>query len=200
MNTFTLIKDNHLGGFIKGGDPRTYYPQLWDKIIMDYKVETMFDVGCGEGYAVEYFQNKGIQASGVDGSKKVLKNKVINNLEIHDYTKGSFTINIFYKRRYVDLIWCCEFVEHVEEEYINNFLETFKCGKIVILTHALPGQGGYHHVNEQNDIYWIDKMEKTGFEFDAVKTMEYRKLAHDYFEKTGMVFINKKYNDGTKKR
>jgi hypothetical protein len=31
------------------------------------------------------------------------------------------------------------------------------------MTHATPGQGGYHHVNEQPSGYWIEKMREAGF-------------------------------------
>ncbi len=36
-----------------------------------------------------------------------------------------------------DLIWCCEFVEHVEEARKDNFLAVFKRGRVVAMTHAL---------------------------------------------------------------
>lgn len=187
-----MVKDGHLGGFVEGGDPRCFYPEMWDKLIKDFEVKKVIDVGCGQGHACKYFNDKGIYTVGIDGSEKVLENAVFEPIVIHDFTKGGMTEELRKSIDY-DLIWCCEFVEHVEEQYIDNFLEVFSVGKVVAMTHAVPGQGGYHHVNEQEDDYWIKKMDKLGFIYDLVKTLEYRELAHDYFQKSGLVFIKKDY-------
>ena len=76
-----------------------------------------------------------------------------------------------------DLIWCCEFVEHVEKKYINNFLNDFKTGKNIAMTFAIPGQEGYHHVNCQLGEYWIKKIKKIGFELNKKFTNKLREMA-----------------------
>lgn len=179
-----MVKDEHLGGFVEGGDERCYYPEMWDKLIKDFKAKSIIDVGCGEGHSCKYFEQAGLEVLAIDGSKKVLERNVFEPIVIHDYTKGAYVPDKEY-----DLVWCCEFVEHVEAEFIPNFFETFKKAKVVVITHALPGQGGYHHVNEQEDDYWIKKMLTIGFIYDVPKTLEYRELAHDYFQRSGLVFL-----------
>jgi len=57
----------------------------------------------------------------------------------HDLTKGA----VFAR---VDLVLCQEVVEHIEEKYLENLLDSFATGKYVLMTHAVPGQGGHHHV------------------------------------------------------
>lgn len=178
-----MVKDGHLGGFVEGGDSRCHYPLLWDALIKDFKVKSVLDVGCGQGQALEYFSLRGVKGLGIDGTELVLKNAVFDNIEIHDYVTGPYIP----EKKY-DLVWCCEFVEHIEEKYLNNFLETFKSGKVVALTHALPGQGGYHHVNEKNDSYWIEKMKGIGFKLVENNTY-YRQKAHEYFLRSGLVFV-----------
>ena len=42
-------------------------------------------------------------------------------------------------------------------------METFKLCKFVVVTHAYPGQGGHHHVNEQEKEYWVQLFKKYGF-------------------------------------
>lgn len=185
MKVKNLIGDGHLGGFVEGGDPGSYYPEVWDKLIKDFEIKSVIDVGCGEGHAAKYFHDKGCTVFAIDGSKKVLENAVIDNIIINDYTKGKLESWI----KDVDLVWCCEFVEHVEEEFLANILDTFTRAGVVVMTHALPGQGGHHHVNEQEDEYWIRKMREIGFVCDWIKTLEYRELAHDYFQKSGLVFV-----------
>jgi hypothetical protein len=92
-----------------------------------------------------------------------------------------------------DVGWCVEFLEHVEEKYIPNIMDTFRRCKIVVATHALPGDtGGWHHVNLQSPEYWIKKFEDEGFIYDELKTLRLKKhstMGRDFLRKTGKVFV-----------
>jgi hypothetical protein len=162
---YGLEKEKHLGGYIVGlgnnGDPNSYATEIWDWMINN-NIKSIIDVGCGEGHSTKYFIDRGIECLGVEGGTIAYNNSTVkNNIVLNDYTKSSFITNKKY-----DAIWCCEFVEHVDEKYINNFLDTFKCANKIFLTHALPGQEGYHHVNCQNSEYWIEKIKKIGFKYN----------------------------------
>jgi len=180
-----MIKDNHLGGFVLNGDERTYYPQLWETLINDFNIKSLIDVGCGEGHSSYFFHNRFVEVLAIDGSKKVLDSAVFDPIVIHDYCTGPYIPDKIY-----DFVWCCEFVEHIEEKYIPNFIATFKKAKYVAFSHALPKQGGYHHVNEREPLYWIRIMESNGFEYMEEESLKYRKLAHDYFQVSGLIFKN----------
>lgn len=181
-----MVKQGHLGGFVEGGDDRCFYPEAWALLVKKFNIKSVIDIGCGQGHALEFFKNIGVEGLGVDGSELVLEHAVFDNIVVHDYTKGAYKPEKVY-----DLAWSCEFVEHVEEEYIDNFMATFKQAKLVALSHALPGQGGYHHVNENTDAYWIEEFKKRGFVFAPELTDATRNLAHDYYQRSGLVFINK---------
>ena len=57
------------------------------------------------------------------------------------------------------------------------------------MTHAEPGQQGYHHVNCQPADYWISLMRGRGFLFDQAATEYSRKLApQTHWERSGLVF------------
>lgn len=153
--------DKHLGGCIIEGDIGTFAPQIWDKIIEIYKPKTVIDVGCGAGHSLKYFLDKHLDGIGVEGFLPAIERSLVKgNIVVHDYTKGKFTCPSEF-----DLAWCCEFVEHVEEKYVENFMETFKSCKYVAMTHAIPGQPGYHHVNCQEAKYWIDIFNNYGFDY-----------------------------------
>jgi len=182
-----IFEPHHLGGYIAGGDPEAWYPELWDWITNILRVTSVIDIGCGEGHSTKYFKEKGCKVLGVEGSKIAIKNSPVKKLLIrHDYTEGPF-----YPDNEYDLAWSCEFVEHVEEKYLYNFLETFKASKYAFITHdLLGGETGYHHVNCQSKEYWIEKFSEIGFKFDEKLTRKARKKAlHGYFEKRGLVFI-----------
>jgi len=89
-----------------------------------------------------------------------------------DFSKGPLIID-----RKFDLAWTCEFVEHVEEEYIPNFMACISSAKYLVMTFATPGQGGHHHVNENTADYWISKMKEFGFSFDSEVTQQLREKA-----------------------
>lgn len=180
-----IFEPIHLGGYVAGGDLETWNPELWDWIINKLEIKSVIDIGCGEGHSTKYFQEKGCNVLGVEGSRLAIKNSPVKDLLIrHDFTKGPF-----YPDNEYDLVWSCEFVEHVDEKYLHNFLETFKASKYVFMTYALPGQGGYHHVNCQPEEYWIKKLSEISFEFDKELTQKARrKSLHGHFKRTGLVF------------
>jgi hypothetical protein len=47
----------HLGGYVEGGDPATYYPDLWKWFVETLMVRSVIDVGCGDGVALKYFRD-----------------------------------------------------------------------------------------------------------------------------------------------
>jgi SAM-dependent methyltransferase len=141
----------------------------------NYDIKSMLDVGCGTGGMVSYARSIGIDAYGVDGDYHMANNYITT----HDFTTGQYIPD-----RTFDLIWCVEFVEHVEKVYVKNFLETFKHGKILLMTFAPPNQGGKHHVNLQNAPYWTNRLYKD-WEVDKVTTKHIRDntLIHPYMDR-----------------
>lgn len=138
----------------------TYCDDVWTKLIEKYGFTSVLDIGSGVGVNCRWFFDHGIEAYCVEGFPDYLANAVMprDRMIAHDYTKGPYA-----PERTFDLGWSSEFVEHVEEQYVPNFMATFKRCHYVCMTHATPGQGGYHHVNEQTNDYWIQKMQEAGF-------------------------------------
>lgn len=173
----TFIEAEHLGGYVEGGDPKTWCPNVWQALIDIYNPAKVVDIGCGEGHALNWFLEKGLQGIGLEGIPQ-------DNPHIYcvDFTKGPvYTI--------ADLAWCCEFVEHVEEEFAANFFATFHGCQVVAMTHGLPGQPGYHHVNCQPPEYWIERMKYIGFKLNPDVTQYLRELDPDtWFAVSGLVF------------
>lgn len=187
----------HLGGYVVGGDDATWYPDLWKWLVKELEIKSVLDVGCGEGQAVDYFFNvlKVPRVFGLDGLPQ--PNPLV---ETHDFTKSIWRPP-WHSPPY-DLIWCCEFVEHIEEEFMSNFLEVFKLGRYVAITHADPGQQGHHHVNCRINQYWIGVMAASGFKFEDMLTKMARVAAsanpnpYNHFKRSGLVF--KKYEQKEK--
>ncbi len=180
----------HLGGYWPGGDPASWYPHLWDWFVYEQEVGSVLDVGCGEGHALRYFRDQlGADVLGIDGVSLGERDVVV-----HDFTRGPVVL----ATGGYDLCWCCEFVEHVEERFLQrNVLPAFRAtriGGLLALTHALPGQGGHHHVHEREPTYWVDWLTSAGFKLEIDLTQDARLLAGlnieptNYFARTGLVF------------
>lgn len=178
-----MMTDGHLGGYVVGGDPATFYPGLFDWLVETWKIGSVIDVGCGEGHALKYFADKGCTVVGIEGIPQ-------DNPDIiqHDYTDGPLYPDD------ADLVWCVEVLEHIEEKYVPNVLKTFSCGKYVMVTHGEPGQPGWHHVNNQTSDYWKGAMAAVGYEFDEVLTAQARGFAsmntdpYNHFRRSGLAF------------
>jgi SAM-dependent methyltransferase len=161
MAEYEQVTAGHLGGYTRGGNPATWYPELWTWLIQRLGVRSVLDVGCGEGQSTEFFRTLGCRVLGIEGIPQPSPWIVA-----HDYVTGPYSPTDCF-----DLVWSCEFVEHVDERYSGNFLETFRAARrFILMTHAMPGQGGHHHVNERVATYWIERVEALGFRYDRLLT------------------------------
>lgn len=169
-----------LGGYFPEGDPGSTCTDVWEWALEKYKFHSVIDVGCGAGTAMRWFEARGCDVLGVDG----LPPPHVTNIVEHDYTLGPYE-----PQQSFDLCWCCEFVEHIDEEYIPNFVATFRSARYVMMTHGLYWQDGHHHVNCQRPEYWIKRMNASGFSLlgrDTIISRD-RALQH-YWKHSGLIF------------
>lgn len=180
---------SHLGGTALVGDPQTFTPDVWVKLIEKYGFKSMLDIGSGVGVNAKWFLDHGIDAHAVEGFPDYIANAVLPRERItqHDYTKGPWV-----PARVFDLGWSSEFVEHVEECHVPNFMVTFQRCRYTCITHATPGQGGYHHVNEQPSDYWITRFQDAGFRHHEADSAWMQATGPDthYGRRTLMLFEN----------
>ena len=129
-------EERHLGGYIRSrkrkrsasgwrehGDPATWTPQLWLWAYERLGVRSLLDIGCGEGHSTKFFKDLGCDVLGIDGSLQAKRDSVIPDFHvIHDFANGPFLVH-----KPFDLVWCCEFVEHVEERFSNELRKRTFC-------------------------------------------------------------------------
>ena len=172
----------HLGGH---GFRCHLDPQVFAYLKKRFAVRTMVDVGCGTGGMVEYAARRGVEAVGIDGDFTIERPAGMTYV-IHDFTKGPLRIGPF------DLAWCVEFLEHVHEEYIDNYFSVFTQCRAVFCT-ASRNTKGHHHVNVHGAKYWGDVFGGRGFVRDAAASLWVRDnsgMKRDFVRETGTVWIN----------
>ena len=187
----TIEDKPHVGGFWHDSDPATYFPVLWEHVVKEYGIKTVIDVGCGAGWSSLFFKNLGCEVVAIDGSLVAQNvNKVPECFVFNDYELGSAPIQGEF-----DLCWSCEFVEHVYEKYSDNFLKDFQRARYLLITYARIGQGGHHHVNENTQEYWINRLNDYGFDFLQTETDNFRGIAekenqnpYNHFKHKGLFF------------
>ena len=169
-----------LGGNVLGGDRNTEEPAIWDWLIEKFSPKTVLDVGCGEGVSTRYFRNKGLTAIGADG---VHENCEIAGCSVtHDFTTGPLIVSG------IDLVWCCEVLEHVAQEHEHNLIETISNSKYIAVT-ASQNPDGYHHVNLHPQEYWISAFEAAGCKYLGKQTATAKALSRSgFFAESGMIF------------
>lgn len=174
----------HLGGNLTCGDPNSYAPSVWDYVINRFAIKSVLDIGAGLGHSSAYFFNKGCSVIAVDGLDSNCRNAVYPVIK-QDLTHSPIVTK-------VDLVYVVEVVEHVDEKFLQNVLRSMMCGQYLLMTHAKPGQDGFHHVNLQPTDYWINHITSLGFLLLEKDTLRIRKLAEqdnaEWLAASGLLF------------
>jgi hypothetical protein len=185
LQVVNSLRRPDLGGNLRHGDIHTWSPRFWRYLVERFAISSVLDVGCGEGHAVNFFHKLGLVAHGIDGLIENVK-RAITPVALHDLTLGPYVMP-------VDLAWSCEVAEHIQPDYVDHFVNTLANGRVVAMTHAVPGQGGHHHVNCQPPEYWIGKLRAKGYSLspdgDIFREIAGREETWNYFGRTGLVFV-----------
>lgn len=173
---------NHLGGHCGV----THVDEgVLDLLIQDHGVVSLLDVGCGPGGMLSQARGRGLRVLGVDGDPSVAQGDL--PVRVHDYTCGPLHL----AERF-DLAWSVEFLEHVEEQYQENYMATFASAGMVFCTAAPPGKPGHHHVNCRDQDYWVSVFATHGWEFEAELTRRLRRastMRREFVQESGMAFV-----------
>jgi len=179
--------NNH--GFWECNDTDSH---IFDDILCENIIEflkekdcrSVIDIGCGAGEYTKRINEAGILCSGFDGNPNTPQ--LTNNLcGIKDFSEPQNFVFIY------DYALCLEVAEHIPPEFEDVFISNLtSCNqKGIILSWAIPGQGGHGHYNEQSNKYAIDLLTRHGYNFDSKSTDKLReKVACWWFQNTLLIF------------
>lgn len=151
------------------------------------KVKSCVDFGCGEGWYVKFLNENQIKTDGFDGNPftKEMTNGLCEVLDL----STEFDLGKKY-----DCVLSLEVGEHIPKEYEWTFIQNIikHASNFVILSWAIPGQGGHGHVNCVDNSYIKNIFENLGFEHLPFMENILRQTAGlDWFKKTILVFKRK---------
>ena len=151
-------------------------------------LKSFIDIGCGTGGMVEVAHDAGMNAFGIDGDATIDRRAPVT---IHDFTTGPAEFHDL-----IDLAWSVEFVEHVREKYIDNYMTAFQQCQYALITYAPPGTPGHHHVTCMPEDYWVLKFQEYGFKYLKEETLAIRErstMGRDFMRDNGLFFRNEKW-------
>ncbi|CAG2233440.1 unnamed protein product [Mytilus edulis] len=156
---------NKHGGYCKKASTETGGQHLTDKSLIPhlsllFKGKTVASFGDGPGaYKREITKLKQVELYDAYDGAPYSEDNSNGNVKFLDLTIPQYGIPLY------DWIISLEVAEHIPKDFECVFLDNiFRHAKEgIILSWAIPGQGGLQHVNNQPLTYVINVMEKNGF-------------------------------------
>lgn len=190
-----LTDPKHVGGFVTN-DTDGWEPKLWQYMIDTLHARSVIDIGCGLGVSTTWFKEHGLDTLCVEGSQEAVQNSLVPEITVeHD-----FSIGPWWPEKNYDIVWCVEFIEHVDFHFIEHYIATMMKAKYIFVSHSI--WGGWHHTVVKDDWWWIELFNEWGFVYLPHLTELARKLCpfpssykrgNSHFHFRGLVFRNPYY-------
>lgn len=149
------------------------YSAIAQWLIDRFQSTSVLDLGCGTGQLLVEFRKAGVaRCAGVEFSKYAVRH--CRNLGL-DVVQADLGMPLKIDDT-IDLSICLEVAEHLPPECADQLVANLAgASGHLVFSAATPGQGGHHHVNEQPEIYWLEKFNRYGWQLDSKGTDEFRR-------------------------
>jgi SAM-dependent methyltransferase len=150
-------------------------PIMVDSLVQEFAPATAVDVGCGTGAFLAELQRRGPQVHGLEYSDAGIARTRAKGVGVSPFDLRTGARPTLPRERF-DLVTSFEVAEHLPPELADRFVDTLaSLGDRIVMTAAVPGQGGMNHVNEQPNEYWIAKLRQRGFTYATDVTQRFRR-------------------------
>lgn len=146
----------------------------------------VYDFGCGLGKYIQYLETQGFEVQGFEGTSGIVELSNFNKIREYDLT-FPLTIDI------PGNVMSIEVMEHIPPQFEHVILDsiTSSCNNKLVLSWAIPNQGGTGHINERDSDYVIEKLKSRGFGLNQDLTEKFRTLCGEdlfWFKKSIYIF------------
>lgn len=147
----------------------------------------VYDMGAGPGFYSSFLSNRDMAVQAFDAIQLPM-------LSLFPICKADLSKPLDWAGK-ADVVICLEVGEHIEHEFeqtvIDNICSLAKSK--IIMSWAIPGQGGFGHVNCQPNEYIIEQVTGRGWAYNEQESAHLRGHCSgcSWFEKTLMVFDKK---------
>jgi SAM-dependent methyltransferase len=151
---------------------RDYYSSIEDAsrsaarvvvpLVLDLvRPESVIDVGCGTGEWLALFRENGVEdVWGVDGD---YVNRDLLKIPEERFVPADLELPLNLERGF-DLVLSLEVAEHLPSSGARTFVRSLaRLGLLIIVSAAIPYQGGENHVNERWQGYWAELFSEQGY-------------------------------------
>lgn len=117
------------------------------------------DLGCGTGRYCKIFESFDWKVDGYEGTEGISELGIYDNIHQFDLSSPISGVDTEY-----DLVVCLEVGEHIPQNKEHIFIDNVSkfTSKDLVLSWAVPGQGGKGHYNEKTNGYVINEFKKRG--------------------------------------
>ncbi len=150
---------------------RPDYQIVARSILRLVEFETVYDVGCANGFLLSEFHAAGKCVRGIDLSpdiKEAVDPPLVDRVEVGDFSqaKGS-----------AELVCCVEVAEHIRAERSIDLVDaiTRLATRWIYFSAAPPGQLGRGHINCRPHEEWLRWLVDRGWRVDEVRTADLRR-------------------------
>lgn len=149
-------------------------PTMAASLLEMFAPATVVDVGCGTGAFLAEMQRRGARVHGLEYSDAGVARTRAKGLGVSQFDLGS-DVRPDLPHAQFELVTSFEVAEHLPAQLADRYLDTLvSLGRRVVMTAAVPGQGGLNHVNEQPNEYWIEHFARRGFRHQPALTRQLR--------------------------
>src|SRR5512135_180055 len=154
---------------------------------------SVIDVGCGDGTWLSVFRQFGArEILGID--REYVTGEILEVPEeeffSHDLREPLAMDRVF------DLVVSLEVAEHLPGEHTETYVDSLtRLGPAVLISAAVPYQGGTEHVNEQWPDYWVELFGRKGFVvLDPIRKRIWQHPGVEYwYSQNILLFVKRDY-------
>lgn len=180
------MDDHGIWTFEEACQAHRYSLELADNLAKIFRRDLpILDLGCGVGFYANHLSQKAFSVLAFEGTPGIESIALFKPIYTHDLTQSSLSLPR-------GQILCLEVGEHIPAQFEGHLLDTLAALTVgtLVLSWAIPGQGGLGHVNERLNDYIIDRMQERGLIFSPDTTAFLRSAVGTcwWFAQTLLVF------------